>query len=189
MSWRVYRTVRRAASLADAVRTTILLAIGFLPKIEAVANGLKSVHALIPRIGVVVNFIISPYFAPTMVIAAVGLLLWKHWPASHATRAEFFIEMLEERITLARALAKNPKLDFIEWKTWEEKTVLDMGQFLPSLSRHFGLFRKAGELTTNEYEKGDESTKVAIRRQIRMLSELIDRIDRGEIQKEPIVAL
>jgi len=161
-----------------------------LPKIEAIVNGLKSVHALIPRLGVVVNFIISPYFAPTMVVAAVGLLLWRHWPASNpTTRAEFFIEMLEERIMLARALAKNPKLDFIEWKTWEEKTVLDMSRFLPSPSRHFALFRKAGELTTNEYEKGGESTKAAIRRQIRMLGELIDRIDRGEIQKEAIVTL
>jgi hypothetical protein len=86
-------------------------------------------------------------------------------------------------------LAKQPKLDFIEWKTWEEKTVLDMSRFLPGPSRHFGLFREAGELTTNEYEKGDESNQVAIRRQIRMLSELIDRIDRGEIQKEAIIAL
>jgi len=190
MSQRIYRTVRRAASLTDAVKTAILLAIGFLPKIKAVIDGLKSIRALIPRLGVVVNFIISPYFAPTMIVAAVGLLLWKHWPASNpTTRAEFFIEMLEERITLARTLAKKTKLDFIERKTWEEKTVLDMSQFLPSPSRHFGLFRKAGELTTNEYERGDESNKVAIRRQIRMLDELIDRVDRGEIQKELIVAL
>jgi hypothetical protein len=142
MSWRIYRTVRRAASLADAIRTAILLAIGFLPRINAVLEYLESARKLMPRLGFVVGFIVSPYFAPTMVVAAVGLLLWKHWPGSNPTRAEFFIEMLEERIALARSLLKQPKVDFIQWKTWEEKTILDMGQYLPIQSRHYGFAPK-----------------------------------------------
>jgi hypothetical protein len=158
--------------------------IGILPQINAVFNLLESIPAMIPKLGLAIKFIISPYFAPTMIAIAIVLLFWRHWPVPLPSRAKFFIEMLEERIALARLLLKQPKVGFTEWKAWEEKTVLDMARYLPSPSKHFKLFRQAGDLTTHEYEKGDPSNKVAIHRQVRMLNELIDRIDRGEIQKE-----
>ena len=139
-----------------------------------------------PYLAIVWTFILSPYFTLFLTLCAVGFLVWRAWPASSTTRAEFFIEMLEERIGVARALIKQTNVSLMDWKTWEEKTVLDMDRFIsqPIYSRYIQLFRLAGELTTLEYEKGEESHKRAIGRQIRMLNELIDRIDRGDFQKE-----
>ncbi len=188
MSNRFSRTARRAIGQRKTVIALLTIALANAPNIQQVFDWLSWLkdHSVkvVPYLKIVWAFILSPYFGPTITVVALAVLFWQLWPQETAARAGFFIAMLEERIALARALVRHPTISLMEWKTWEQQTVLDIARFLPLGSRHMRLFQAAGQSTMREQEEGERAHKKAIDRQIRALSELIDRIDSGELRKE-----
>lgn len=189
MSSRFRRTVHRITGVGTFARTAVGVAIAYLPAILDLLGYLQAVQSastsMLPWFKLVWVFLLSPYFAPGVLFVTCGWIVWRAWPVSSSSRQEFFIEMIENQIELAQTLLKrSADISLIEWKTWEEKTVLDMAQYLTLGSRHIALFRLAGELATYEYESGGEGIRSAISRQIRTLQELIDRIDQGVLQRE-----
>lgn len=190
MSWRIYRAARRIATLRRILLTVAATVIGYLPYIPDVFKFLEwardnSVKA-VPTLRIVWIFILSPYFAPVLMVGTVTILFWKAWPVSTSARAESFIEMLEDRIKLGQALIKSSSaLTMVDWKTWEQKTFLDLTRFLGVRNELLDLFQSEGQFTTHEYEMGAEAPKRALRRQIRNLKELIDRTDQGKLRSEP----
>lgn len=189
MFWRrLYRSVCRTATFADAVKTLFLIALALVTHIDKVIKTLESVRDMLPSVGVVITFILSPYFVPTIGLVALTLLIRRNWGAPNPAYIEDFIEMVEQKIRAGKAMLKRqPSVTLIEWKTWEQKTALDLAAFLDgNLVWYLGWFRRAGNLTTDEYESKDDGHKRAIKRQIRMLRELIDRADRGVLRKQAI---
>jgi hypothetical protein len=185
----LYRATRRVATLRRAIFAFGALVIGYLPKIPDVFKFLEwakdnSVKA-IPFLRAVWSFILSAYFAPALMVGTVLILFWQAWPVSTSARAESFIEMLEDRIKLGRALIKcSSDVTLFDWKTWEQKTFLDLTRFLGVGNELLDLFQSEGQFTTHEYEMGAEAPKRALRRQIRNLKELIDRTDQGKLRSE-----
>src|SRR5260370_4676316 len=179
MSNRLSRTVRRAIGQRKTVIAVITIALSYSPQIRQVFDWLSwlKLHSVkaVPYLKIVWLFILSPYFGPTITLVALSVLCWQMWPEETSARAGFFIEMLEEGIKLARALLRHPTITFMEWKTWEEQTVIDIARFLGLESRRIRLFQAAGQLTIHEQEQGEPAHKKAIDREIRTLTELIDQ--------------
>jgi hypothetical protein len=188
MSNPLSRTARRAIGQRKTVIAVLGVALAYAPKIQKVFDWLSWLEddsvKIIPYLKIVWAFVLSPYFGPIITMVAVGVLFWRAWPQETSARAGFFIAMLEERIALARALVRHPTISLMEWKTWEQQSILDIAKFLPLGSRHIRLFQAAGDLTMREQEEGEAAHKKAIDRQVRALNELIDRIDGGELRKE-----
>ena len=194
MSTRLSRTVRRAGQRKTIIALSII-AFSYAPQIQQVFNWLSWLEGhsvkVVPYLKIAWAFVLSPYFGPTVTLVALVVLFWRLWPNETSARAEQFIAMLEERIALARTLVRRSRVSFTDWKTWEEQTVIDIARFwgLDFGWRCIRLFRASGDLTMHEQEEGDPAHKKAIGRQIRVLNELIDRTDSGELRKEAQTAL
>jgi hypothetical protein len=189
MPWRIYRTLRRAITIRDAIVALGALLLAYAPKI---LNAFKLVDwaehnsvTMRPWLHVLSVCILSPYFPVVVMVFVVGMLLWLHWPVPYSARAEFFVEMLEQRIALAHAILKQTtNISLLEWKTWEQRTLLDMDNYLNDRSRYSALFGNAGILTTFEHEAGHEGIRLAFKRQVRALKAIIDATDQGKVQAE-----
>ncbi|MGO9602512.1 MAG: hypothetical protein ACLQAT_03750 [Candidatus Binataceae bacterium] len=189
MSFRIYRTLRRAITIRDAIIAAIAIVLSYVPRLLDAFDLLRRAKddfvAMAPWLSILRPFVLSPYFPIAVIVLAFGILLWLHWPVPSSARAEAFIEMLEERIDLAQRLLKHTtNISMIESRTWEEQTVLDMAHYVQPESRYIALFREAGALTAHEYELGHEGIRRALIRQVRALRETIDHVDLGKVQEE-----
>jgi hypothetical protein len=185
--------IRRAAARAITPRTALLLlagpVLGALQRVREIVETVEWWHQKImvwsPHLAFPTALLLSPYFPAVLTVAAVGVLFWRAWPVKLSARAQSFIELLEERISLGKKLlASRQSVTMIEWKTWEEQTILDLARCLTPHSHYLLLFRSTGNLTTHEYGLGEEGIKKAIGRQIRALREMIDETDEGKVQQE-----
>jgi hypothetical protein len=185
----VNRALRRALTVRDGIVIAVVFLVTYSPQIM---NSLKLIDlaaanfvAMRPWLEVAVTSLFSPYFPIVAVSLVVVLLLWRHWPIAHGARAEFFIEMLEQRITVAkRVLKHHPDVSMNEWKQWEGETIIDLNHYLDDESGYFAIFQHAGNLTTFEYTAGHAGIRAAFNRQVRALRAIIDATDEGKIQKE-----
>lgn len=185
---RLYRALCRILDIATTVKAVAALILAYLPQIPKLFKFLSSKRESVnPLVSVLITAILSPYFPLVILAVILTLLLWRNWPAAHSPFAESFIEMVEERIRLGAQLARRKgNITFMDWKTWEEYTVHDMERYLRSgrLPQYIVMFRHEGEPTTYEVELGNEAHRRALRRQLRMLKDLVDRTDKGNIARE-----
>jgi hypothetical protein len=156
------------------------IVIGYLPQILkfiGFERMLSVMHIAAPVLAV----LLSPLFPLVIVALAIVVLFWRAWPTDTSMDSEFFIEMLEQQIKLGRAILRQRHIDQMGWRTWVEKTTIDMSRYLPVECPAVQSFRYAGDPMTFEFDQGELWYRNGLDRQIRKLNELIDQTDSGEL--------
>jgi hypothetical protein len=132
----------------------------------------------------IVRLFLSPAFYTTISFAVTVYLIVKVAMAPISGRTESFIETTERWIASGRKLSKT-SISQASLAAWQTRAELELIQYLGRASGAIDTFKREGTLLPTDFERGEEGIRSALKRQMRVLKELIDRADRGELKLDP----